>query len=434
MHRRHDVTARCFALALAALALLSSSPAQAESGHFNFHFELASGTPVLGLTAGGDEFSLGALAFTGFDYQWDGPVALEFIAGGGYFLEPESEGSPGDTEYVTAALGVRVRYLDNREGYLDEEGGDRFGNFWLSGHVGYHFFDGHQAGVDAAIGYEWSIFRPLQIGAYVRAAFTFAGQGFFADALVITGMSFSLEGAGRPAPQDGDHDGLSDERESSLHRTDSQNADTDGDLLPDGAELRLGADPLVRDSDGDGLLDGVEDRNHDGVIGPGETHPAHNDTDGGGVLDGYELDHGMDPLRPEDDDDDDDGVLEDSDECPGSPLGLAVEGDGCATLPSRSLVASDAFELDGGLRDSAEPELLRLARVLRDRTGARARVRGLHAIAADPVAQALAQARAEALVAWLVARGLDAERFTLEVAAGLVEGVELRFDAHGPTE
>src|SRR2546430_16893615 len=78
---------------------------------------------------------------------------------------------------------------------------------------------------------------------------------------------------GRPEP-DSDGDGLSDEQERAVFHTDPLLADTDGDHVGDGIEVSLAApgldfDPLVarvppvcaridppdRDSDDDGLLD-----------------------------------------------------------------------------------------------------------------------------------------------------------------------------------
>jgi hypothetical protein len=57
---------------------------------------------------------------------------------------------------------------------------------------------------------------------------------------------------------DSDHDGLSDSFELQIG-TDPHNADTDGDGLIDGVEVKgYGTDPLRRDSDGDGCDDGKE--------------------------------------------------------------------------------------------------------------------------------------------------------------------------------
>ena len=60
----------------------------------------------------------------------------------------------------------------------------------------------------------------------------------------------------------------------------------------------LGTDPQNPDSDGDGLLDGYEDANHNGVIESNETNPLKRDTDGDGFSDGFEVRAGTDPLNP----------------------------------------------------------------------------------------------------------------------------------------
>ena len=43
------------------------------------------------------------------------------------------------------------------------------------------------------------------------------------------------------------------------------------------------------DSDGDGIPDSEEDKNHNGIVDPGESDPKSVDTDGDNVLDGDEL-------------------------------------------------------------------------------------------------------------------------------------------------
>ena len=79
------------------------------------------------------------------------------------------------------------------------------------------------------------------------------------------------------------------------HGTDPLNADTDGDGLPDGAEVSIHrTDPRKADSDGDGLSDLRE-------LGLG-TDPMSQDTDGDGLRDGWEIDNGLDPLVPSGDD------------------------------------------------------------------------------------------------------------------------------------
>ena len=68
----------------------------------------------------------------------------------------------------------------------------------------------------------------------------------------------------------------------------SKRLDRDGDGLKNRAERRLGTNPDVADSDGDGLSDGQEVRRL-------HTDPLSPDTDGDGVADGDEVAEGTDP-------------------------------------------------------------------------------------------------------------------------------------------
>ena len=68
-----------------------------------------------------------------------------------------------------------------------------------------------------------------------------------------------------------------------------QIVDLDNDLLDDFFEKGTCTSEFDRDSDDDGLLDGEEDLNRDGVVNNGETDPCNVDTDGDGIQDGTEL-------------------------------------------------------------------------------------------------------------------------------------------------
>jgi len=83
--------------------------------------------------------------------------------------------------------------------------------------------------------------------------------------------------------------------------SDFRNPDTDGDGVLDGLEIfRLGSHPTKRDTDGDGLIDGIEDRNHNGKWDIGETFATKWDSDEDGICDGLcKVDRGM-RLRGED--------------------------------------------------------------------------------------------------------------------------------------
>ena len=53
------------------------------------------------------------------------------------------------------------------------------------------------------------------------------------------------------------------------------------------------------DTDDDGIKDGDEDKNHNGIVDAGETDPCNADTDGDGIQDGTEL--GVTPPVPDPD-------------------------------------------------------------------------------------------------------------------------------------
>lgn len=124
------------------------------------------------------------------------------------------------------------------------------------------------------------------------------------------------DGTGDNADLDDDNDGLSDLIETALSLNPLL-TDTDGDGVADGdedsdsdgianlLEIQLGLDPTSRldlstDSDGDGLFNVAEVLLHG-------THPLNPDTDGDGLPDGHELDIGLSPTN---EDTDENGVAD----------------------------------------------------------------------------------------------------------------------------
>lgn len=112
-------------------------------------------------------------------------------------------------------------------------------------------------------------------------------------------------------------------------------ADTDGDGLSDLDEARHGSDPRVVDTDGDGLLDAEE-------VMRG-TNPGEVDSDGDGLSDGWEVAHGLNPLSAAGDD----GADGD------------LDGDGLTNLQERTHGGNPrSSDTDGdGLSDGRETEL-----------------------------------------------------------------------------
>ena len=102
---------------------------------------------------------------------------------------------------------------------------------------------------------------------------------------------------------DTDGDGVKDGQEDTnangiyepnLGETNALVADTDGDNVNDGYELRYGTDPTNIDTDGDCIQDGIEDANHNGQFDMGaETNALSYDTDGDGLPDGWVASSGL---------------------------------------------------------------------------------------------------------------------------------------------
>lgn len=91
---------------------------------------------------------------------------------------------------------------------------------------------------------------------------------------------------------DSDKDGVSDNDEITLYRTDPRNADTDGDMLSDGEELLVWkTEALKPDTDADSLPDGEE-------VKWWQTNPLNPDSDGDSHVDGKEVFNGYNPNGP----------------------------------------------------------------------------------------------------------------------------------------
>jgi subtilisin family serine protease len=77
--------------------------------------------------------------------------------------------------------------------------------------------------------------------------------------------------------------------------------DTDSDHIPDNLENEFCTFFNDADSDDDGILDGLEDKNANGILDAGETDPCNVDTDGDGIQDGTELGLTLADITPDTD-------------------------------------------------------------------------------------------------------------------------------------
>jgi outer membrane protein OmpA-like peptidoglycan-associated protein len=215
-----------------------------------------------------------------------------------------------------------------------------------------------------------------------------------------------------PLKVDSDGDGLSDYDEVMKYKTDPNKADTDGDGLNDGDEiLKYKTDPLKADTDGDGLSDGDEvlkyktdplkaDTDGDGLSDGDEvlkykTDPLKADTDGGSVPDGVEVQRGTNPLDPSDD------VPKKKEELKvevGKAIaleGIAFKSGSATILPESETSLEKAYNTL-----SQNPEINVEIRGYTDNVGNKAKNVKL---SAD---------RAAAVKTWLVKKGVDAARIT----------------------
>ncbi|MBK7631213.1 MAG: OmpA family protein [Ignavibacteriales bacterium] len=223
-----------------------------------------------------------------------------------------------------------------------------------------------------------------------------------------------------PLIPDTDNDGLKDGEEVNKYKTDPLKADTDGDGLKDGDEvLKYKTNPLKADTDGEGLTDGKEvnginveikvvgnpvitklfktdplkvDTDGDGLtdyaeVNTHKTDPLNVDTDGGTIDDGTEVKRGTDPLDPSDD------IIKIN-------VPIVLEGITFAFNKSEITPESDNV-LMGALKTlKTYPDIIVEISGHTDNVGSNA------------YNQKLSQRRADAVKAWLVAKGIPSERIT----------------------
>jgi len=184
-----------------------------------------------------------------------------------------------------------------------------------------------------------------------------------------------------PLKADTDADTLNDKDELMQYKTDPLKADTDGDGLKDGEEVtKYKTDPLKTDTDGDGLKDGEE-------VNTYKTDPLKVDTDGGSVGDGVEVKRGTNPLDPADD------VVK---------IGVPIVLEGIT-------FATNKFDV----LPESEKVLMSALKTLQTYSDILVEISGhTDNVGSNSSNQKLSQRRADAVKAWLVAKGIAPDRIS----------------------
>lgn len=189
-----------------------------------------------------------------------------------------------------------------------------------------------------------------------------------------------------PLNGDTDADELSDAEELQVHKTKANVADSDNDGLKDGEEVgRYQTQPLQADTDSDGLSDGDEVKKY-------QTDPLKPDTDGGSIADATEIKRGTNPLLA-DDDLPKREILKIENNAPIVLDGVVFETGRAVLSPESESILSKALNTL-----QYYPDLKVAIHGHTDNTGG------------TKTNMRLSQARADAVKAYLVARGIASER------------------------
>ncbi len=230
------------------------------------------------------------------------------------------------------------------------------------------------------------------------------GDGLMDGAEVLTHKT-------NPLSADSDGDALKDGEEVNNYRTDANKTDTDGDGLNDGPEVtQHNTNPLKADTDDDGLSDGSEvnqyktnpnktDTDVDGLADGAEvnqhkTDPNKLDTDGGTVNDGQEIANNTNPLDP-------------SDDIPKKPV-LQVEVGKAIVLEGIVFKTGKA-----DIEPKSEEILDQAFNTLDQSKEIQVQIRGYtDNVGGRKMNMRLSQRRADAVKAWLVSKGISADRIS----------------------
>jgi len=413
---------------------------------FNLHFGVGA---AFGL---GDDFEnhdpafekYGGQGTLGLDIVVFEPLAVSIMGG----LNAFAFGAEDAVRAVFVGAGLRLRLFADQNGAVFDEG-TIWGNLWIDAHFDYanYNFEDH-GGYNIGLGYEFALWKDVNLGPYIRFHHLPWGDGFNFKMLAV-GIAVSL--GGQLAPDDQDGDGIVDDKDKCPTDPEDKDGFEDDDGCPD------------TDNDGDGILDaddecpdlaGVAARNGcpetdndgDGIQNDVDQCPddaedmdefededgcPDPDNDGDGVLDeddkcptekedkdGFEDEDGC-----PDPDNDADGVLDENDKCPNEPetMNGVDDEDGC---PDLVRVVGDQIKIlqkvyfatnKDTILEKSFPVLDEVAAVIVLKKEIKVRVEGhTDDRGADKKNMNLSQRRAESVKKYLVEKGVAEDRLTAE--------------------